>query len=94
MDIENKIIFPLKGDIYFYVKGKGEIINADMIKIEIHYFDESNYNLYKDIYFGIDKNFKKLSSYLQGEYFSKKGKYKINIFLDDNLKTSKEILIE
>lgn len=86
--------FKMGSKIFFHVTGRKETLEAGNVTLEIQYYDGDDYKRYKQIKFEIDRDFKRLHSYVPQEYFQRAGKYKIIIYLDGEKKLTEKIEVE
>ena len=86
--------FNVNGKIFFFIGKKYGSLDASTITIKIDMHHDSDYKNYKNISYEIDEDFKRLNSYLTGEYFKKPGRYRIRAFLDSTMISAKEITVK
>ena len=93
---KQNLIFKPTDKVFFLISRKGDEykLEADLIVIEIEYFDKNAYSKYKKLSYEIGKEFQKLSAYIPSEYFTRSGKYKIKASLDGKLIEEREIQVE
>jgi len=88
-DTQGKSEFNPNSRVYFFVARNYSNLDGSMMALEIESMKDSNYVHHKRISFEIEKGFKKLHTFIPEEYFSRSGKYRIKLFIDNNLMTSK-----
>lgn len=80
--------------VYFYVGRKYGNLNAGAVILHIEIPADGGYRIYKNIRFEVDEDFKRLNSYISGEYFKKPGKYRIRALLDNTEISSRDIEVK
>jgi hypothetical protein len=90
---DSKTEFNPNSRIYFYVTRKLSNLNGAVLALEIETKNNSDYVHYKRISYEIEKNFKKIHTFIPEEYFKRPGQYRIKLLIDNNLMTSEEFSI-
>jgi len=93
-DAEDSVSFKSNSKLYFFIAPKSGNISSDRVILEIHFEKKGQFFHYKQISYEIDKNFKKLRSFIPEDYFMRPGKYRIDVFFDNNRKISREFVVE
>ena len=93
VEADSKTEFSPGSRVYFYITRKFSKLEGETMALEIETQKDSEYAHYKRITFEIEKGFKKIHTFIPEEYFSRPGKYRIKLLIDNDVLTSKEFSV-
>jgi hypothetical protein len=74
--------YKVNSRVYFHITRRLSSLDASEIALEIEKMKGGDYTHYKRISYEIDKQFKKIHSFIPEEYLSGPGKYRVKLLID------------
>ncbi len=83
--------FRIYDRVYFLIGRKYGALDAGLVMIKIEKKSYGNFKKYKNISFEVDADFRKINTYIPGEYFKSPGRYRIKALLDSSTISEREV---
>ncbi|MBN1532203.1 MAG: hypothetical protein JXA20_06035 [Spirochaetes bacterium] len=83
--------FNINSRIYFHISRRNSTLDGAEVALDIEKMKGDDFSHYKRISYEIDRQFKKIQSYIPEEYLSGPGKYRIKLLIDGKVMSVEEI---
>ena len=77
--------------VFFYVYRNNTGLDSEQVTVDVELYNGAEYRHHKKMSLETDKAYQKISSYLPAEYFSRGGKYRVNILMDGKKVSSQDV---